>query len=367
MDPFQVIDPFLHDLVLQHFEAAEVLKVLSFVSVDWSHIAGKSKKCMNKVKFIYQVWRHQFYSSTEVFRSVQSTNRHYQHLTVELGVNDDSKEFWKLMDSCCKSVVSLKVENIRNETSGNLSTEFPNLETFTAFGVDASAMITFLKASQKLKQLFIFSTDATIDPSVMDIIIKCLQRNRKLQELYLKNVNFLSIFAQELNAPFELKSLKLMNTSPMDTIPRSTEENLMKFLKQQCLTLETFFFDFSSDKILEFVFNNSPALTSTGLLKLPAGVLKKNPRLINLEIPFVDDIIEITKFVDATPNVETLFVGEVTKELVDYLAWNFMKLQSLNFKMIELDAEDHYEQLKVDHPEVNQNIEIWDFENVDWD
>lgn len=367
MDPFEVIDPFLHDFVLQHFEAREVLKVLSFVSIEWSQIAGRSKTCMNKVKFLYQVWRHQFYSSTEVFRCVQESWRDYQHVTVELGVNDDSKEFWKFMDSCCQSVVSLKVENIRRDSGGICSTNFPNLETFIAFGVDDTAMITFLKASKKLTHLFIFSTDATIELTLMQSLIECLQRNRKLQELYLKNVNFLRIFDNELDAPFELKSLKLMNTSTSNNISSNIEQNLLRFLKQQSATLETFFFEFLSDKIVDFTFNNMPALTSTGLLKLPTQILEKNPRIVNLEIPFIDDFTDITRLIDATPNVETLFVGEVKKELVDYLAWNFMKLQSLNFKTIELDAEEHYEQIKVDHPEVNQGIEIWDYENVDWD
>jgi hypothetical protein len=44
-----------------------------------------------------------------------------------------------------------------------------------------------------------------------------------------------------------------------------------------------------------------------------------------------------------------------------------MKLTSLNFKMIGLEVEDYYENLKSEHPEVNQGIEIWDYENVDWD
>lgn len=362
-----LIDPFLHELVLQHFVSSEVLKVLSFVSVEWSHMIGKSKKCMSRVKFLYQVWRHQFYSSTEVFRSAQESWRDYQHLTIELGVNDDSKEFWKLMESCCKSVVSLKVENIRRRANDDCSIEFPNLETFIAFGVDDTAMMTFLNASKKMKHIFIFSTDELIDPSVIQSITKCIQRNRRLQELYLKNVNFLSIFEEELEVPFQLKTLKLMNTSATDTISNKIEQNLLKFLKQQSSTLETFFFEFQSDEVTKLTFNNMPTLTSAGLLKLPREILDKNQRIVNLEIPFIDEFADIKKLIDATPNIETLFVGEVKKELVDYLAWNFIKLKSLNFKMIELDAEEHYEQLKVDCPEVNQDIEIWDYENVDWD
>lgn len=58
-------------------------------------------------------------------------------------------------------------------------------------------------------------------------------------------------------------------------------------------------------------------------------------------------------------------VGEVVCTLVDYLAWNAKKLEQLNFKTIFLDVEEHYEQLKADHPEVNQNIEIWDYGNDD--
>jgi hypothetical protein len=60
-------------------------------------------------------------------------------------------------------------------------------------------------------------------------------------------------------------------------------------------------------------------------------------------------------------------VATVDNELVEYLSWNFMKLTSLNFKTISLDSEEFYEKLKREHPEVNQSIDIWDDENVDWD
>lgn len=158
-----------------------------------------------------------------------------------------------------------------------------------------------------------------------------------------------------------------MNTTADNSITTKVEENLLKFLKQQKKTLETFFFDFSSDKIIELAFKGLPALTSAGLLNSQPGKFKQNPRIKNLEIPYIDDMPSILKFVDATPNLENLFVGEVSKELVDHLAWNNASLRSLNFKMIDTEAEEHYEQLKSDHSEVNQNIEIWDYENIDWD
>lgn len=134
MDPFIAIDPFLHELVLQHFGAADVLKNLPFVSTEWNKITGRSRKCMNKIKFIYQVWRNQFYSSTEVFQCVGDSLRRYQHVSVKLGVSDDSTRFWGFIEKCCKSLVTLKVENIRNPLESQArSIQFPNLQVYIEF------------------------------------------------------------------------------------------------------------------------------------------------------------------------------------------------------------------------------------------
>ena len=368
MDPFEVINPVLHELVLQHFTGSEVLKSLSLVSVEWSHLIGQSKKCMNKIRFAYQVWRHQFYSSTEVFRCIQDSLRHYQHVSFELGMTEDSRQFWNFIEMCCSSLVTLRVENIRKPlVTQGYAFEFPNLEVYIAYGLDDSAMTPVLNTTRKLKNIFISSSDPTMDPTLIESLVLCLQNNPNLQEVYLKNVNFVNIYDKPLEVNFQLKSLKLMNTSAENSISSMIEKNLLNFLNQQSPTLETFFFEFKSEDIVECIFNNLPMLTSTGLLNVDNVNLQANPRIKNLEIPYIEEISDIKKFVDAAPNLETLFVGTITKELVEYLAWNFMKLESLNFKFINLDAEEHYEKLKADHPEVNQNIEIWDYENVDWD
>lgn len=367
MDPFEAIDPFLHELVAQHFRAKEVIEVLSLVSPSWSEIVGKSRICMSKVKFLYQVWRHQFYAASDVLQRAQKTSRDYQHVVVELGVNDDSRQFWKFIETCCKSLKTLKIENIRSNVDSTCVIELPNLESFTVFGIDDDILKQTLSSTNKLKTLFVVSGNSSIDSFVIQSLRNCLGKNRKLEELYLKNINFLNIFEEELEVGFRLKSVKLMNTTANNTITSNVEQNLLKFLKQQNKTLETFFFEFSSVKIIEFAFNGLPRLTSAGLINSLSGVFNRNHKIKNLEIPYIDDFTVIKKFIDATPNVEVLFVGEVTNDLVDYLAWNFASLRSLNFKMIGLDVEEHYEKLKDDHPEVNQIIDIWDYENVDWD
>lgn len=367
MDPFEAIDPFLHDFVVQHFKAKEILEVVSLVSPDWSQIVGKSRICMNKVKFLYQVWRHQFNSASEVLKRVQKSVRSYQHVVVELGVNDDSRQFWKFIETCCGSLKSLKIENIRSNVDSTCVIELPNLESFTVFGIDDDVLKQILSRTTKLRTLFVVSGNSLIDLPVIQSLTNCLQRNRKLEDLYFKNVNFLDIFEEELQVDFRLKSLKLMNTTTNYAITASVEENLLKFLKQQSNVLETFFFEFSSDKITELAFNGLSALTSAGLLNSVPGDFKRNSRIKNLEIPHIDGFTDVQKFVNATPNLETLFVGEVTNDLVNHLAWNFSSLRSLNFKMIGVDVEEHYEKLIADHPEVNPSIDIWDYENVDWD
>jgi hypothetical protein len=367
MDPFIIIDPFLHELVLQHFTGSEVLETASLVSPDWSEIVGESKTCMNKVKFLYQVWRHQFYSSTEVFQCAVDSWRRYQHVVVELGVNDDSRQFWKFLESHCGSVVSLKIENVQKHSQRDFEIKFPNLETFRAFAIDEKALITILKGTEKLKDLFVFTGEVSVDQLVIDSLISCLETNKRLEELYLKNMNFLKIFEEELSVKFRLKSLKLLNTTTDNSVASNIEIILLKFLTQQSSSLETFFFEFSSEQVSEMAFGGLPAVTSLGLLNVSTAILEKNLKIKNLEIPFTEDFPSIKKFIDASPNVEALFVANVTNELIDYLAWNFMKLTYLNFKMIGVEVEEYYEALKNEHSDVNQEIEIWDYENVDWD
>lgn len=367
MDPLEAIDPFLHDLVLQHFSASEILQVLSFVSPQWSRNIGQSKTCMNKVKFVYQMWRHQFYSSSDVFRCGKQSWRNFQHVVAEIGMDDDLVEFWNFIKSCSKSLKTLKVENARWNPNDDDEVLLPKLEEFAAYGVDDAALCKFLQSPNKLKNLFVVSLNSTMNPAVIECLTSCLKRNKKLEQIYLKNVNFVMIFEDILPAHVHLKSLKLMNTTANVTISSIAEQNLLNYLSLNRATLETFFFEFKSDRIAEFALNNLPALKSVGLLKLPSGDLSRNDGIKNVEIPLIDDYLSIKKFIDATPNVVNLFVGCVTNELVDYLAWNFPELRLLNFKVISLEAEEHYEELKREHPEVNQNIEIWDYENVDWD
>jgi hypothetical protein len=293
MDPFQVIDPFLHEFVLQHFTGSEVLKVVSLVCPNWSEVAGESKTCMNKVKFLYQVWRHQFYSSTEVFQCAADSWRRYQHVVVELGVNDDSRQFWKFIESCSGSLVSLKVENVQRNSEGILDIEFPNLEIFRAFAIDETSLITLLKATEKLKDLFIFTGETSVNQFVIENIISCLEGNKKLEELYLKNVNFLKIFEEELSVKFRLKSLKLLNSSVDSSVASNVEANLLNFLKQQNSSLETFFFEFSSEQTVEKAFACLPAVTSLGLLNASTTLLEKNLKIKSLEIPLIEDFQNI--------------------------------------------------------------------------
>lgn len=154
MNPLEVINPYLYELVFQHFSGAEIIHNVSLVSPEWCEVTGKSKTCMNKVKFLYQVWRHQFHTSTEVFRCAVKSCRMFQHVIVELGVNDDLEGFWKFMESCCHSLVSLKVENVRR--FGDLNLEFPNLEILRAYSIDEKSLKTLIKTTENLKIFLYF-------------------------------------------------------------------------------------------------------------------------------------------------------------------------------------------------------------------
>lgn len=288
----------------------------------------------------------------------------FQHVIVELGVNDDLKGFWKFIESCSDSLISLKIENVRR--FGELNLKFPNLEILRAYSIDEKSLLTLLKSTEKLTELFISSGESSLDQIFIDNLIVCLKRNKNLVDLYLKNTHFLRIFEENLSVNFQLKSLKLLNTSARNEVSPELEKNLLHFIDEQKSRLETFFFEFSSDQIVEKAFN-LPAVASLGFLKVPSANLKKNFNIKSLEIPFDEDFASVRKIVDASPNIERLFVATVTNELIDFLSWNFMKLTSLNFKMISLDSEEYYEKLKQDHPEVNQLIDIWDYENVDWE
>ena len=180
-------------------------------------------------------------------------------------------------------------------------------------------------------------------------------------------MDFLRIFDEELVVKCRLKSLKLMSLSPSDSISACNEKNLKIFLRNQRKSLEAFSFEYESDTIGDLAFQDLQLVTSLGLLKTSSDAFERNSRITNLEIPHVQDFLSIKKFIDAAPNLESLYVGSVSKELVEYLAWNFKKLQLLNYKTIGLDVEDHYEQLKREQTEVNKEIEIWDYENLDWD
>lgn len=381
MDPTVAIDPYLHDLIFQHFAALELTEVVSLISPEWSRIIGSSRTCMNKVKFSYQVRRHyQIHTFSEVFQCAQKTWRDYQHVIVECQHDDDSEDFWKFIERCCSSLVTLKVENVSRSAGAQFSATFPRLKVFNADSVKDLVITSVLTSTVKLEELSILTTTSMMDPFMVQCLVKVLQRNRRLKNIYLKNVqrtlidpnervtdcSFLDIFEEPFQVDFQLKSLKLLD-APKKPLSTEVQENILAFLASQRDSLETFSFEFHCDKVLEFGFNSLSALTSLGFTNSHIHGLKKNSKITNLEIPYIDETSVIKQFIEKTPNLKTLFAGAVSKELIEHLAWNFTNLRSLNFKWVDLDGEEFYERFKAENPDVNQEIEIWDYEIVDWD
>lgn len=375
MDPILKVSPDIDYLIFQHLTPREILEA-SMVSQLWYESIGSSNACMKKIELSLRFWKEspgtKQEQSNKKVKVIQDSTRKYQNISIDCRFDKSlSKEFWKFLTSLQTSLVELKIKSIQLEFVSPIS--LPKLQVLKLTYVPTIVRNVLLRSCCSLKLLklkmespFKWGESTKIEKESLTAIKKCLESNQSLQDIELHGCTQYNLFFDlEVSdvVKFHLKTLKIKTGLRLAVISENNERNLISFLRTQTNCLEGFYIDGCRINIIQFVFNNMSALRSVQIdvmmmEKHEISQLNLNENIRDLMIPYVNYHENIREFLNAVPNIESLFIAYLSQESMNFIARNLMNLKILKFRYDENECEDFYEQLREDHPEVNQNIEM---------
>lgn len=338
-DPFALIHEHLHELILQHFDPADVL-IYSEVSKGWFDTIGASKRCMRQINLGLENW-WQTETPKEISRIIQNarfTTRQYQNAVINC--NDDplvSRQAVRLLRSLAPSLVDLRFLNA-DKIRINNPFKFPKLERLQFINNVADIDNLLLQSSTRLTELNLkHHYWAKPEP-----VLECLQQNPHISMLKLWNTGLTQFF--EICEPGMLKfRLKRFATGSEGELSPKAEENFLHFLDSQSESLEAIRFrsgleNTVNGKIINRLFDmkaikiiHLDGIGNTDELK-PAV----NTRIIELRISSnVMSFLTIKPYLKATPNVMVLFLKKINREILDYAVANLTKLRLIYYTRTE--------------------------------
>lgn len=329
--------PELHELIFQHFDAADVL-ISSETSKCWWRSIGQSKKCMQQVRLGLENWESTETSSdfARVMSVVKLSSRRYQNVCINS--NDDdrvSKKAVQLLKYFAPSLVEVRFLNADNVRIREIF-QFPRLQRLQIINNDSQVDDLLLLGSTELRELNL-KHHYWAEP---EPVLQCLKQNRSLTLLKLWDTGICKLFKNyEPNCfPFKLKQFA---TGVDGTIPKETEENFISFLESQS-SIEAIRFRSGLDGVNSTIVNSVFGMTSIKIVHIDGlGDLKDlnlpvNPKIIELRLPWsVDTLDKLKPFLRAVPKVKVLFLRKITMEILSFIAMNLQHLAILYYTRAE--------------------------------
>lgn len=383
MDPFEKLPSEIHDHLLQHFLAGEILEAVSLVSKSWYGIVASSLTCMKKIKLHLRARRKtNFAERIETLQWIsRKEGRNYQHLQINCLLDEGiSREVFKFLAAKGSCVERINIRSCKFEEDDVIEKlSMPKLEELKMMFVPRDAMNSLLTSTSCLKKLILRNefplcydgVDYTPKEATVKSVKECLERNLKLEEIELQGrPNFLSFFQEELS---EFKNLNLkkftvkIEISAEKIVPEN-EENLLKFLKIQAHCLEYVHIDSCSTRVIQQVFNQMPTLNFLRFdieLREPNKFVIKdlnlvpNEKILQLEIPYIPLLDDVKEFLDLLPNVEEILVAHLNPLLIEYATTKLLKLKTIIYRYDDCaEREEVYNNKKKENPEFNQSIQF---------
>lgn len=376
MNPLDRVSPDIHDLVLQHFNAKEVLEY-SLISTKFNETIAGTSCCMKKIEFVLKFWKKSAGLKQEQIEEkisvIHSSIRKYQSVAIDCRFDKNlSLEFWKLLEVLARFVTELKIKSIQLDSPSSIS--LPRLQTLKLTYVPVAVRNVLISQTRALRKLKLKLesplkwSKPRSDQESLTCIRNCLKQNQMLQELELHGASqYHFLFDDDMSEvlSFQLLSLKVKTDTRLALISEENERNFLSFLTTQSTFLKSFFIDVCRPVVIQHIFNKMPALTNLTLdvmimneYKIRDLNLQLNENITDLKIPYINDHQDIKEFLSVVPNLKSLFVAHLSHETVEYIAWNLNKLTTLKFRYDEIDCEGFYERLRDDSPYVNQNIDM---------
>lgn len=366
MDPLIIIVEELHDLIFQHFLGQDV-KNAFLCSKVWNQIISESKLCMSKIKIDFCYSRENLVVDDQLrdlYHYYQINGpRQYQNLDINMkkgisaGLPKECFKIFELMIPFLNDIVLINVIISDIDVSNKLF--FPNLQYLRIEFCSQKINDVFLKSSKNLISLELSSDDIPIEIA----ILYCLKTNPNLKFLHCRVNVFHMIFKTDVADLFKFQLEKLYYESEQEYYQCGpvVHENVLKFLKNNCLNLEVIELQIADTNIVNCIINEMEHVREVVirmLIKSSTFNFTENTTVELLEVNYIKSVEELKPFIDCLPNLKTLNVAELDSDMIFYAATNLEHLTALTYEMIGLNTIEYYENLKVTVPNINKNIDI---------
>lgn len=385
MDPLDVAFVDVHDLILQHFNAKDVIKC-SLVSKSWHEIIGLSRKCMSKI------WLNIDRPASQI-RLLNRSDRKYENFRIQSGmrkelakvllnfrpkiaiITDDGHgdgidhgDYLSFMNSLAPTVEQLHPGEASTINANRVNViDFYKLKELQYTLTSRSAFSIFLGSNPKLEKVLLsFNNEVSrefLQPT--NIVHEFLQRNRQIKSLWMCEID--CAFQSDLteNCGMDLRTFAFGKTS--SKIAVKVKDNLVKFIKSQtglewlkilCLhDTETFvriWSEGSFRKLFIMDCNFKGALCHHELIT--------NHHVDEINF-YLNPSCYILKFLQASPNLKSFKIRQLSKQIMNFCISNLMKLEKIQYQSVENDVVKIYDNLKAtsDSPgssDINRTINL---------
>lgn len=377
------------ELIFQHFTFDDIFDVCE-VSKSWNNLIAGSETCMDKI--LINVGKD---DSNEL--DLKSSFRKYKHLKlhrVSTGIIDyltngsfqtvnmlmgslDSVQCTQLLQTISQDIreVEFYIENIDGDLMTPVS--FPNLETVT-FRWTTSRIFEplFGNENKKLRNVTIELNKSGCNEAVASFLVKniCVEN----LSTRLCNEDYCQLFDEDfsVNNGLNLQTLSFYWRN-INFVQPEIVENLKKFFISQSKCLKRFVFEctFDCKSLIELIVNETKTLEHLTFVDLDDVSLLEsdkmdfnllpNPAIKQIDV-CVNWFISSDMFNDliiASPNLEILYIFELSIATLEFLAKNTKKLRHLIYEEIDNDCESFYSDLIT----CDRDNQINKFINIHWD
>jgi len=354
VDPFLIVNEELHDLICQHFTGKEAME-LSTVSKQWNFNIGVSPAAMKKIMLVYDLrpWKS---SSRDVTPILTSQRRYYNVKLKGLSIPRRTPSCSDQLQVVEKISGSVKDLEVVASTIGDIGLKFPKLQVLKfCYEMSWSSIRSILNGitASKLKVLEMGKIEDM--QYFKDFLMKC----NKMENFGLYDFERVHCFfkTEAATFPFKLKKFTMVSFNVFEWTPDMLT-NFEKFLQTQSSSLQCLQFVRCNKNHLEA---SLKLLTSLKKLVICYPIttdfqLPVNSSVESLICCFNDDSLQ--SILTPLPNLKSLAVTQiVTINMVDTIASFAMNLRSVTYGYGFIKVEEYYEALKIQRPEVNQQIQ----------
>jgi hypothetical protein len=270
------------------------------------------------------------------------------------------KEFLRLLNIFAPTIKEIEfyLENVISTDNVHLPViTFPSLETVTFRWTSSSVFEPFFgESNENLKTV----TIELKEPGAHENVKNFLCRNKTIKNLSLRlcHEDLLDFFAEDFTAKHQLKmenvSFYWRNTL---FVERKVIANLEKFLLSQRESCQRLVFEgtFNCKSVLKLIINEMTVLKHLTIVDLDPVItqegseynFKPNTTLQQIDICvnwFISEKM-FDQLILAAPNLEILYIFELTLDTMKFLAENAKNLRHLIYEEIEEDCEEFYNNL----------------------